>query len=56
MKTQLKQIAADKWSWSLALNGKLRKGRYTLAFRATDGKGNVTTTLAAGSRALRIGR
>ena len=56
MKAQLTQIAAGKWSWSLALNGRLRKGRYTLAFSATDAKGNVTTTLAAGSRSLRIGK
>ena len=56
IKAELKQLAAGTWSWSLALNGKLGKGRYTLAFRATDAKGNVTTTLAAGSRSLRIGK
>ena len=41
---------------SLVLKGKLRKGRYALAVRASDAKGNVATTLAAGSRSLRIGK
>ena len=56
IKARLKQAGAAKWNWTVALNGRLRKGRYTLAFRAADGKGNVSTTLAAGSSALRIGK
>jgi glucose/arabinose dehydrogenase len=48
--------AAGGFAWKIALRGRLPKGRYTLAFRAVDGAGNLATSLAVGSRALRIGK
>ena len=50
MKAKLKQTSAGQWSWTAALNGRLPKGRYTLALQGTDGVGNV----AAENRVLRI--
>jgi glucose/arabinose dehydrogenase len=56
MKAKLKQASARQWSWSVALHGRLRTGRYAVAVRATDGAGNVSDRLAAGKSSLRVGR
>ena len=56
MKAALKQTAAGKWNWAADLQGRLRKGRYGLRFRATDGAGNVSTALSAGKSSLHVGR
>jgi PKD repeat protein len=56
MRAVLRAPGAGESRWRLVLNGRLPKGRYTLAFRGVDGAGNVSTALAAGSGALRIGK
>jgi hypothetical protein len=48
MKAALKQTGAGTWTWTVRLGGQLPKGRYKLAFRATDGAGNASTALAGG--------
>ena len=50
MKAMLKPAGAGTWTWTVRLGGRLPKGRYKLAFRATDGVGNVM----AGTESLRI--
>ena len=50
IKAALKQAGAGKWTWTVALNGRLGRGRYAVALRATDGAGNRST----GSQALRF--
>jgi glucose/arabinose dehydrogenase/PKD repeat protein len=56
MKATLKPAGVGTWTWTLKLGAKLPKGRYVLALRAADGLGNVSTALASGRPALRIGR
>ena len=53
IKAALKQAGTDTWTWTVRLGGRLPAGRYKLAFRATDGAGNVSTALATGRSASR---
>ncbi len=50
MKAVLKPAGAGTWAWTVRLGGRLPKGSYRVAFRSTDGVGNVM----AGTEGLRI--
>ena len=55
IKARLRPAGTGEWAWSVALHGRLPKGRFKLVFRAVDGAGNVSTRLASGKSSLRIG-